>query len=172
MHPQSPMRAGLRARLLASLEFPGSAPGLDGVPPPAPPQVIFDSPGMTVTRITDPIAIAEARVRTSTAAAAAEDLAQHGLRACGLASCGAVEPSVRAFRVCGGCRREAYCCVEHAAQAWRGGTTKRARDAGRGASSQAACSLRWVSDGFDEVTQPAGGTACEGTEMTARQVGN
>jgi hypothetical protein len=47
------------------------------------------------------------------------DVARHGLRACALPGCGAVEPSPKAFKVCGRCRAAAYCCAAHQADDWR-----------------------------------------------------
>jgi hypothetical protein len=46
-------------------------------------------------------------------------VARHGLRACALPGCGAVEPHAKAFKVCSRCRRPAYCCAAHQQQDWR-----------------------------------------------------
>lgn len=49
----------------------------------------------------------------------AADVAKRGLRECALPGCGAVETSVKEFRLCGACRAAAYCCAEHAAAHWK-----------------------------------------------------
>jgi hypothetical protein len=55
---------------------------------------------------------------------AAADVARHGLRACALPGCGAVEPHAKAFKVCSRCRRPVYRptvrgCAAHQQQDWR-----------------------------------------------------
>lgn len=49
----------------------------------------------------------------------ASDAAAAGLRPCGLPACGAREASVRQFKRCGGCKKMAYCCTEHAREHWK-----------------------------------------------------
>jgi hypothetical protein len=53
------------------------------------------------------------------AARKAADVAKRGLRECALPGCGAVEMSVKEFKLCGACRAAAYCCAEHAAAHWK-----------------------------------------------------
>lgn len=47
-----------------------------------------------------------------------EDVRKHGLKACGLPGCGAVEKSVHGFSVCSNCHRESYCCAQHSVKHW------------------------------------------------------
>jgi hypothetical protein len=49
----------------------------------------------------------------------AADIAKRGLRECALPGCGAVETSVKEFKLCGACRAAAYCCADHAAAHWK-----------------------------------------------------
>jgi hypothetical protein len=50
---------------------------------------------------------------------AAADVARHGLRACALPGCGAMEPHPKMFKVCSRCRRACYCSAAHQQQDWR-----------------------------------------------------
>ena len=54
-------------------------------------------------------------------ARSAADVAAHGLRTCALPACGAQEATVQQFKFCGGCKRVAYCCAEHAKAHWKAG---------------------------------------------------
>jgi hypothetical protein len=56
---------------------------------------------------------------TSMRQRAADDVARHGLRACGLPGCAAAEPHPKAFKVCGRCRGVVYCSAAHQQQDWR-----------------------------------------------------
>jgi hypothetical protein len=51
--------------------------------------------------------------------AAAADVARHGLRACALPGCGAVEPHAKAFKLCSRCRDAVYCGAAHQREDWR-----------------------------------------------------
>jgi hypothetical protein len=57
---------------------------------------------------------------------AAADVARHGLRACALPECGAVEPQPKVFKLCSRCRGVVYCSAAHQQQDWR--RHKRAED--------------------------------------------
>jgi hypothetical protein len=50
---------------------------------------------------------------------AAADVARHGLRRCALPSCDAQEPHPKLFKLCGRCRRAAYCCAAHSVEDWK-----------------------------------------------------
>jgi hypothetical protein len=50
---------------------------------------------------------------------AAADTARHGLRACALPECSAVEPHPKAFKLCSRCRGAAYCSAVHQRADWR-----------------------------------------------------
>ena len=67
------------------------------------------------------------------AAAAAADVARHGLRRCARPGCGATEPHPKAFKVCSRCRGAAYCAPSCQAQDWtrhkRGDGCKKQADA-------------------------------------------
>jgi hypothetical protein len=52
-------------------------------------------------------------------AAAAADVARHGLRACALPSCGAVEAHPKFFKLCGRCHGVTYCGTAHCSQDWQ-----------------------------------------------------
>ncbi len=49
----------------------------------------------------------------------ARDIAASGLRSCALPTCSAREVTVKQFKLCGGCRRVAYCCAEHSKAHWK-----------------------------------------------------
>jgi hypothetical protein len=49
----------------------------------------------------------------------AADVARHGLRACALPECGAVEPEPKTFKLCGRCRAVCYCSAAHQQQDWK-----------------------------------------------------
>lgn len=50
---------------------------------------------------------------------ATEDVARHGLRRCTLPACGATEPHPKFFKLCGRCRKTAYCCPAHSKEDWK-----------------------------------------------------
>jgi hypothetical protein len=62
---------------------------------------------------------AEAKGNKQAREAAAADVARHGLRACALPGCGAVEPHPKAFKLCGRCRGAVYCSAAHQREDWR-----------------------------------------------------
>jgi hypothetical protein len=47
------------------------------------------------------------------------DMARHGLRACALPECDAVEPQPKAFKICSRCRAVCYCSAAHQQADWR-----------------------------------------------------
>jgi hypothetical protein len=51
--------------------------------------------------------------------AAAADAARYGLRRCALPACDAQEPHPKLFKLCGRCRRVAYCCAAHSVEDWK-----------------------------------------------------
>jgi hypothetical protein len=55
------------------------------------------------------------------AARRAADAAAKGVRVCALPACGVRAASVCQFKLCGGCKRVAYCSAEHAAAHWKSG---------------------------------------------------
>jgi hypothetical protein len=50
---------------------------------------------------------------------AAADMARHGLRACALPECDAVEPQPKTFKICSRCRAVCYCSAAHQQADWR-----------------------------------------------------
>ena len=52
-------------------------------------------------------------------AARLADVALHGLKTCGLPSCGKREATVKQFKFCSACKAAVYCCDEHGALDWR-----------------------------------------------------
>ncbi len=49
---------------------------------------------------------------------AAADVARHGLRACALPECDAVEPQPKTFKICSRCRAVCYCSAAHQQADW------------------------------------------------------
>jgi hypothetical protein len=47
------------------------------------------------------------------------DVARHGLRACALPECDAVEPHPKTFKICSRCRAVCYCSAAHQAEDWK-----------------------------------------------------
>jgi hypothetical protein len=47
------------------------------------------------------------------------DVARHGLRRCALPACGATEAHPKLYKLCGRCRKSAYCCAAHSVEDWK-----------------------------------------------------
>jgi hypothetical protein len=80
---------------------------------------------------TDALARHANEIDMATRQRAAEDVARHGLRACGLPECGATEPQPKAFKVCSRCRRVCYCSGAAPRTSARTGTATSTRTAAK-----------------------------------------
>lgn len=63
---------------------------------------------------------------------------ERGRSPCALPSCGAREAAARAFRVCSGCEKVAYCCAEHAAAHWKDGHKRECKELRAGGAKKEA----------------------------------